>query len=71
MFFKKWMFDERFLMHRLYSTRVAMVVTAVAMAAWFEFELITKELIHWDVFAFLIVMAVTKIAAMTYYRLTN
>ena len=71
MFFKKWMFDERFLMHRLYSTRLAAVITTVLMAIWFEYELFANEVVHWDVFAFLIIMAVTKVGAMIYYRLTN
>jgi len=71
MFFKKWMSDERFVMHRLYSTRLAAVVTAVAMAVWFEYELFVNEVYHWDIFAFLIILAVTKVGSMAYYRLTN
>lgn len=71
MIFKKWKFDERFLMHRLYSTRLAAVVTAVFMAAWFEYELLINDVYHWDVFVFLVVLAVTKVAAMIYYRLTD
>jgi hypothetical protein len=71
MIFKKWMFDERFLMHRLYSTRFAVVVTAVLMGIWFEYELLANGVYHWDIFAFLIVLAVSKVAAMIYYRLTD
>ncbi len=71
MFLKKWKFDERFLMHRLYSTRLAMVVTAVLMVIWFEYELFVNGVYHWDIFVFLIVLAITKIAAMIYYRLTD
>lgn len=71
MFFKKWMFDERFLMHRLYSTRLAAVVTAVLMGVWFEYELLVNDVYHWDIFTFLVVLAVTKAAALLYYRLTN
>jgi hypothetical protein len=70
MFLKKWKFDERFLMHRLYSTRLAMVVTAVLMGIWFEYQLLVKGVYEWDIFAFLIVLAVIKVAAMIYYRLT-
>ena len=71
MFFKKWMFDERFLMHRLYSTRLATIVTAVLMGVWFEYRLLVQGEYEWDIFAFLVVLAVTKAAAMIYYRLTN
>lgn len=71
MFFGKWKLDERFLMHRLYSTRLAAVVTAVLMGVWFEYELFANGVYHWDIFVFLIVLAITKIAAMIYYRLTD
>ncbi|MCA9931009.1 MAG: hypothetical protein KC419_21135 [Anaerolineales bacterium] len=71
LFFKKWTLDERFVMHRLYSTRLAAVVTAVVMAVWFEYELLVNEVYHWDVFVFLVVLAVTKVAAMVFYRLRN
>ena len=71
MFLKNWKFDERFLMHRLYSTRLAMVVTAVLMGIWFEYQLLVKGEHEWDIFAFLIVLAITKVAAMVYYRLTD
>lgn len=71
MFFKKWKLDERFVMHRLYSTRLATVVTAVLMGIWFEYELLAHEVYHWDIFAFLVVLAVTKVVAMAYYRLTG
>jgi hypothetical protein len=71
MFFKKWMFDERFLMHRLYSTRLAAVVTAVFMGVWFEYELLVNGVYHWDIFAFLVLLAVTKVSAMIYYHLTD
>lgn len=58
-------------MHRLYSTRLAAVVTAVLMGVWFEYELFANGVYHWDIFVFLIVLAITKIAAMIYYRLTD
>ncbi len=65
------MLDERFVMHRLYSTRLATVVTAVLMGVWFEYELFANGVYHWDIFAFLIVLGVTKVAAMIYYRMTD
>ena len=71
MFFKDWMFDERFLMHRLYSTRLAAVVTAVVMGVWFEYELLANDIYHWDIFVFLVILAVTKVTAMIYYHLTD
>ena len=63
--------DERFIMHRYYSTRLAMIVGVVMMAGWFYYELAVKGTIRWDLFSILMAIAVTKLAAMLYYRLAN
>ena len=65
---KKAVFDERFVMHRLYSTRFAVVVSAVIMSLWFYYDMAVNEVYHWDIFIFLVVMAVAKISALLYYR---
>ncbi len=68
---KKDVLDERFAMHRLYATRLAAVVTAVFTGAWVLYDLLANQVERWDLLAILIVMAVAKVGAMAYYRLTN
>jgi hypothetical protein len=63
--------DERFKMHRLYSTRFAAVVTAIFTGGWYFYDFITKSIIRWDLFSIMCVMALTKVGAMLYYRKTN
>lgn len=63
--------DERFIMHRYYSTRIAMIVGIVMIVAWFNYELIVNDLIRWDLAIIAGAMAITKIMAMLYLRLTH
>ena len=63
--------DERFKMHRLYSTRFAAIIGSIMIGSWFFFEYLSKQMVRWDMFTVLIAMAVSKIAAMRYYRKTN
>jgi hypothetical protein len=63
--------DERFFMHRFYSTRLAAIVGMVLMAGWFLYGLWFNDVIQWDLFVILMAMAVTKVAAMLYYRYTH
>jgi hypothetical protein len=65
------MVDERFLLHRLKSTRLAMMVGVVLICALFMFHYVSNKVLRWDLFAVLAVVAVTKVAAMLYYRRTN
>ncbi len=60
--------DERFIMHRLKSTRFALVGVAVMMGIYFEYEYIVRKQLHWDILIFLIAMAILKFGAMLYYR---
>ena len=62
--------DERFVMHRYYSSRLALVVGMLALAIWFNYELIANHRPRWDLAAIAGVMAVTKVAAMIYYKST-
>jgi hypothetical protein len=71
MFWKKAALDERFVMHRLYSTRFAAMVTAVFVVVWFLYEQWVNDVLRTDLMLVLIVMAVAKLAAMLYYRFTN
>jgi hypothetical protein len=63
--------DERFIMHRYYSTRIATIVGLVLMVAWFNYELIAKDIFRWDLAIIVGVMAITKVAAMLYYRISH
>lgn len=63
--------DERYAMHRYKSTSHAAMVAAVALGGWFLFEQLVSKVFRWDLMIILLAMAVTKIAALTYYRLTD
>ncbi|MFC2088154.1 hypothetical protein ACFLSX_01000 [Calditrichota bacterium] len=63
--------DERFKLHRLYSTRFATIVCLVLIGFWFNYEYFTNQLIRWDLFIILMATALSKIGAMIYYRKTN
>ena len=63
--------DERFKMHRLYSTRFSAVVTIICIVLWFNYEYLVNNLLRWDLFIIIMVMAFSKLSAMTFYRLTN
>jgi len=54
--------DERFVIHRLRSTRWAAIVGVIMMSAWTIYEF------RWELIIIMGVMAVTKWAAMLYYR---
>ena len=54
--------DERFVMHRLRSIRLAAIVGVIMMGAWTIYEF------RWELIIIMGVMAVTKWAAMLYYR---
>ncbi len=71
MFWKKSVMDERFVMHRLYSTRFAALATAVFVAGWFVYDAYVYDVVRQDLLLILAVTAVTKIAAMLYYRFTD
>jgi len=60
--------DERFITHRYYSSRLALVVGVVMLAGWFNYELLTNDVMRLDLFVIMITMAVTKLLAMLYYR---
>ena len=56
--------DERFIMHRYYSTRVAMIVGIVSIFIWFNYELLVNQQLRLDLAAIAGAMAVAKVAAM-------
>ena len=63
--------DERFIMHRYISTRWAVLVGVVLMAAWVNYEFIHNHTLRIDMLVILGAMLVTKVAVMIYYRLTH
>jgi hypothetical protein len=63
--------DERYILHRFKSTRLATLVGAVLMGLWFNYELWANDVWRLDLLVILGAMAVTKVAALLYYRYTN
>jgi hypothetical protein len=63
--------DERFLMHRFKATRLATLVGVVLVFVLFTYHIVVDKTIHWELFAIVAAMALTKLAAMFYYRRTN
>lgn len=63
--------DERFIMHRYYSTRWAVIVGSILMGGWVMVEYYINHTLRIDILVILSAMAVTKLAAMLYYRLTH
>ena len=63
--------DERFIMHRYYSTRVAMIVGIVSIVFWFNYELVVNHQLRVDLAIIAGAMAVAKILAMVYLRMTH
>ncbi len=63
--------DERFILHRLYSTRFSMLIGLIAMFIWFNIEMFKNDTLRWDIFYFILIFAVSKVGAMIYFKLTN
>jgi hypothetical protein len=63
--------DERFIMHRYYSSRLALAVGVLCLVIWFNYDLIVRQDLRWDLLIVAGVMALTKIGAMVYYHRTH
>ncbi|MCW4055496.1 MAG: hypothetical protein NWE82_01790 [Candidatus Bathyarchaeota archaeon] len=63
--------DERFIMHRYYSTRLSMIVGMILLVIWFNYELFVNHNLRLDLVIVAGVMAVTKVLAMLYFRITH
>jgi len=63
--------DERFLMHRLKSPSLAGVVGGVVAAGLFAYQYYANDLVRLDVLGVGVTIAVVKLAALAYYRLTD
>jgi len=60
--------DERFIMHRLYATRIAAIVGAALFAGWYFYLFFTNKEVHYEIIFILAAMVITKFAALLYYR---
>ena len=63
--------DERFLMHRLRSTSIAGVMGGLLAVGLFAYNYYGNDVWRWDLFAVAATMAVVKLAAMAWYRMTD
>jgi hypothetical protein len=63
--------DERFIMHRYYSTRLSMIVGITLIVVWLNYELVVNHHLRWDLAIIAGVMAITKLLAMLYLRITH
>ena len=67
----KKMIDERFILHRLKSTSFALMVMIVAIGLYIYYELFFNSIVRKDLIIILSIGAISKVAAMVYYRLRN
>jgi hypothetical protein len=63
--------DERFLNHRLRSTSLAGIVGGLTAIGLFLYRYNANHVWSWDLFAVAITIVVVKLAAMTWYLLTD
>jgi hypothetical protein len=63
--------DERFLDHRLRSTSSAAIVGCLVAVSIFEYRLIFKNVVSWDLFAVVCAMAAVKVGMMLWYCITD
>jgi hypothetical protein len=62
-------FDERFLLHRLRSSRFSLTVTVAALVGFQAYAALVQNVIRWDLVAIIAAMAVSKLGAMMYLNL--
>jgi len=63
--------DERFLEHRRRSTSVAALVGVAVAGGLFEYRLIARHVLSWDLFAIVALMASSKLVMMIWYRFND
>ena len=63
--------DERFLAHRLKSTSIAGVTGGLVAVGLWAYQHYVNDIWRWDLFAVAATVAVVKVAAMLWYRLTD
>ena len=65
------MTDERFLLHRLKSSRFGLVAGLLTILALFFYHAMAGHEPPWDLAAVAAAMAVGKLAAMAYFKVTG
>jgi hypothetical protein len=63
--------DERFLTHRLRSTSLAGIVGGLLAISLFAYRFYANHVWSWDLFTVAVAIVGVKVAAMTWYRLTD
>jgi hypothetical protein len=63
--------DERFIMHRYHSTRVAMIVGIILIVGWFNYDLLVHHHVRWGLAIIAGAMAVGKLLVMAYLRVAH
>ena len=63
--------DERFLEHRYRASRLSLIVAVLLLGGWLLYDFYGRDMLHVEIIVILAAMAVTKLAAMAYYRMTG
>ena len=63
--------DERFLMHRYASTRLATTVGSLMLVSWFLYAQFALGELRWDLVSILVGMGLTKVAALIYFNIRH
>jgi hypothetical protein len=71
MIFLRRFIDERFLEHRRRSTSTAGIVSAVVSLVLFEYFLLFKHVLNWELLAVGLTFVAVKLGLMTWYSLTD
>lgn len=63
--------DERFIIHRLRSTRLAAITGIILMGISIIYYFYADHIYRMDLIGIMVIMAITKWIAMFYYKKTN
>jgi hypothetical protein len=63
--------DERFLIHRLRSTRLAAIVGVIVIGMLIIYELLVQGTLSWQMLIVISTMAIIKWSTMLYYQKTD
>ena len=63
--------DERFLEHRYRASRFALIMGMLALGGLILYDQFTNDIIRVDLWAVVAIIALAKLGAMAFYRLTR
>jgi len=63
--------DERFLEHRRRSTSAAGLVGALVALCIFEYRIVARHVVSWDLFWILVTMTVVKVGLMVWFKIRD